>query len=211
MSYLCLTLPEAAKALDMTETVLVRLSQYFRVPEDAYDSIGTLSFRGDLKFSDPDLTFFRQVKHCIVAGETLDQIKERLKPKAAPAAETNLPARESPEFIQALNTLYSEEPAEQVAEDTLARYKHQHHPQPSPAVFESLAEDMAQPEACLTPPVLPAPQQPPMPQPARTSRFEETSWQIGPASERRYSRPSLQHAGLRQAARTLRDQFIRTP
>ncbi|HEY9687089.1 MAG TPA: hypothetical protein V6C52_08960 [Coleofasciculaceae cyanobacterium] len=82
MTHLCYTLEEAAGRLNLSETVLVRLSQYFKVPKAAYEEVGYLSFKGDLVFSDQDIVFFRQVKERLLAGESLDEVKSRIRREA---------------------------------------------------------------------------------------------------------------------------------
>lgn len=79
MTHLCYTLEETASRLNLSETVLVRLSQYFKVPKSAYEEVGYLSFKGDLAFSDMDITFFRQVKERLLAGENLEEVKSRMR------------------------------------------------------------------------------------------------------------------------------------
>lgn len=88
MTQLCYTLEEAARKLDMSETVLVRLSQFFKVPESAYEETGYLSFKGDLTFTDEDMRFFSAVKERILTGETLESIKGRTKPGQSRAQQT---------------------------------------------------------------------------------------------------------------------------
>lgn len=76
MTQLCYTLEEAAQRLNVSETVLFRLSQAFKVPESAYDPIGGgLSFKGDPVFTEPELAFFREIKERLLAGETLETLK----------------------------------------------------------------------------------------------------------------------------------------
>jgi hypothetical protein len=79
MTHLCYTLEETADRLNLSETVLVRLSQYFKVPKSAYEDIGYLSFKGDLAFSDQDIAFLRQVKERLLAGENLEEVKGRMR------------------------------------------------------------------------------------------------------------------------------------
>lgn len=92
MTHLCYTLEEASQRLNLSETVLVRLSQYFKVPQSAYEEAGYLSFKGDLSFSDQDIEFFRQVRERLLAGESLEEVKARIRyghvsvPPAAPVA-----------------------------------------------------------------------------------------------------------------------------
>lgn len=112
MTQLCYTLDEAAEKLNLSETVLVRLSQYFRVPRAAYEEVGYLSFKGDLTFSDQDIAFFRQVKERLLAGETLEDVKNRIRPEplqtqARPAAAASGPAQPLPQpKAQAPNVSY---------------------------------------------------------------------------------------------------------
>jgi hypothetical protein len=87
-------LPQAAEQLDMSETVLVRLSQYFKIPALAYEEEGYLSFKGELLFSEPDIRFFKMVKERLMSGATLPQVKQeteisaRILPVAQPVLET---------------------------------------------------------------------------------------------------------------------------
>ena len=78
MTVVFYNLEEAAEQLKLSETVLVRLSQYFKVPQLAYEQSGYLSFKGDLVFSAQDLAFFAQIKERLVLGESLDGIKDEL-------------------------------------------------------------------------------------------------------------------------------------
>lgn len=78
MTNICYTLEEAAEKLKFSETVLVRLSQYLKVPRAAYGESGYLSFKGDLAFSEQDLAFFTQVKERLLMGESLDDVKNRM-------------------------------------------------------------------------------------------------------------------------------------
>lgn len=79
MTHLCYTLEEAAEKLKLSETVLVRLSQYFKVPRTAYEDVGYLSFKGDLAFTEQDLAFFRQAKERLLSGQSLDEVKSRMR------------------------------------------------------------------------------------------------------------------------------------
>ena len=105
MTHLCYTLDEAAERLNLSETVLVRLSQYFKVPQDAYEEIGTMSFKGDLGFSDQDLAFFRQVREHLLEGESLEEVKARIRyehiPAAAPQPPVQAQTYETPRTIDA--------------------------------------------------------------------------------------------------------------
>lgn len=79
MNQIFYSLEEAAEKLQFSETILVRLSQYFKVPQSAYEDVGYLSFKGDLAFSEQDLTFFQQVKDRLLLGESLDDVKNHLR------------------------------------------------------------------------------------------------------------------------------------
>lgn len=91
MTQVCYSLEEAAEKLGVSETVLVRLSQYFKMPVDAYEDLGYLSFKGDLTFLERDLHFFREVRERLLEGESLEEVKnhllpaERLAPPEPPA------------------------------------------------------------------------------------------------------------------------------
>ncbi len=78
MADLLYSLDETAEKLGMSETVLVRLSQYFRIPRVAYEKEVHLSFKGELYFTHQDLTFFRQIQNRIVDGESLSEIQAQL-------------------------------------------------------------------------------------------------------------------------------------
>lgn len=82
MTHLCYTLEEAAEKLKLSETVLVRLSQYFKVPRTAYEDVGYLSFKGDLAFTEQDIDFFRQAKERLLSGQSLDEVKGRMREEA---------------------------------------------------------------------------------------------------------------------------------
>jgi hypothetical protein len=73
---ICYTLEEAAQALYLSETVLVRLSQFFRIPASAYEEVGAMSFKDDPLLYEADLNFFREVKQRLIAGETLEAVKK---------------------------------------------------------------------------------------------------------------------------------------
>jgi hypothetical protein len=79
MTNICYTLEEAAEKLNLSETVLVRLSQYLKVPKLAYEESGYLSFKGDLTFSDADLAFFTQARQRLLMGDSLDDVKRRMQ------------------------------------------------------------------------------------------------------------------------------------
>lgn len=82
MTEICYSSDEAAEKLGVSETVLVRLSQYFKIPVDAYESEGFLSFKGDLSFSEQDIRFFRMVRERLLEGESLEDVKTTLGPAA---------------------------------------------------------------------------------------------------------------------------------
>lgn len=114
MTHLCYTLEEAAEKLKLTETVLVRLSQFFKVPQFAYEESGYLSFKGDLAFTDQDIAFFRQVRERLLLGESLDEVRGRIRqPLAAaePPLSQSKPA-DNMEFSRHLNAPGAAPPAE---------------------------------------------------------------------------------------------------
>lgn len=82
MTEICYSSDEAAEKLGVSETVLVRLSQYFKIPVDAYESEGFLSFKGDLSISEQDIRFFRMVRERLLEGESLEDVKTTLGPAA---------------------------------------------------------------------------------------------------------------------------------
>ncbi len=112
MTHLCYTLEEAAEKLKLSETVLVRLSQYFKVPRAAYEDVGYLSFKGDLAFSEQDIAFFRQAKERLLSGNSLDEVKSRMRESApgspiaagaAGAEPQSLYSSQSPSWAQSLS------------------------------------------------------------------------------------------------------------
>ncbi len=153
MTHICYTLEEAAEKLKLTETVLVRLSQYFKMPKAAYEESGYLSFKGDLAFSEQDLEFFRQAKERLLLGESLEAVKSRIReqgpsvasspPVTAPssqkfgahmAAAQGSPVAGSviPSEKSALDTnapmreIQDRQPYEKAAEQSFERYKSIH-------------------------------------------------------------------------------------
>ena len=140
MTNLFYSLDEAARELDISETVLVRLSQTLRVPETAYEETGYLSFKGDLSFSDHDISFFRQVKQRLLAGETLEDIKRRIHnpeplqvpqpPQTKEAPPLNEVVQDTPDDVDAL------------ADKNFARYKHQNRPG-TLKVFQNMLTELA--------------------------------------------------------------------
>lgn len=141
MTHLCYTLEEAARKLKFSETVLVRLSQYFKVPRAAYEETGYLSFKGDLMFSDPDLAFFQQVKERLVAGQSLEEVKRRMRdeksvlsaPMEAPASSGGAPMQE----------ILDERPYQQAAQRDFERYKSTHRASGGLSkVFESMLKEV---------------------------------------------------------------------
>lgn len=121
---LCYSVDEAAQALNLSETVLVRLSQYFKVPAAAYEEVGYLSFKGDLVFSEPDLVFFRRIKECLVAGDTLEQAKQKVS--YGPPASLQSQAPPTQKKDRPLREIQDEAPYQKAAERDFARYKSVH-------------------------------------------------------------------------------------
>jgi hypothetical protein len=90
-THIAYSLEEAAEQLQLSESILLRLSQFFRIPHDAYEDEGSMSFKADPVFYDVDMTFFLEVKKRLLAGETLQQLKKnppRLPKKSFPQPET---------------------------------------------------------------------------------------------------------------------------
>ncbi len=82
MTQVCYSLEDAADKLGVSQTVLVRLSQYFKMPADAYEEAGYLSFKGELTFLERDIHFFKEVRERLLEGENLESIKQHLLPMA---------------------------------------------------------------------------------------------------------------------------------
>jgi hypothetical protein len=148
MIHLCYTLEEASEKLKLTETVLVRLSQYFKVPRGAYEASGYLSFKGDLAFTEADIEFFRQAKERLLLGESLEVIKNRVREQEQQSAQAGCstgtgafseylvdtqnavePKMEAPQPLADLKPLHEiqgREPYEKAAEVSFERYKSVH-------------------------------------------------------------------------------------
>jgi hypothetical protein len=141
---LCYSLDEAAQTLNLSETVLVRLSQYFKVPASAYEEVGYLSFKGDLVFSEPDLVFFRQVKECLVAGDTLEQARQKVRQGPPQAISTPHSSTVSAPTAAALREVQDSAPYQKAAERDFARYKSAHHNGIS-RVFEKMVKEVSAP------------------------------------------------------------------
>jgi hypothetical protein len=75
-THICYGLEEAAGQLQLSESILLRLSQFFRVPSDAYEDVGSMSFKADPVFYEAEMAFFLEVKKRLLAGETLQQLKK---------------------------------------------------------------------------------------------------------------------------------------
>lgn len=153
MTHVCYSLPEAADKLKLTETVLVRLSQYFKMPRVAYEESGYLSFKGDLVFTEPDLQFFNRVKERLLLGDTLEMVRRHLDSLStlgekvpgesqdvgtsvnrAVGAEALLP-------VAPLREIQDRQPYEKAAEASFERYKSKHRPGLG-RVFESLLKEV---------------------------------------------------------------------
>ena len=128
MAQLIYSLQETAHKLEMSETSLLRLSQYFRVPEAAYaESEGHISFMGEVRFSYSDLNFFRQVRQQVLNGVALGDI-QLPRPKSA------APKLRSPQSLKDVDL-----PAERLASQQFRQYKETVIPQAKKlSVFESM-------------------------------------------------------------------------
>lgn len=137
MAELCYPLEAAAAKLKISETVLLRLSQVFKIPEGAYAETGYLSFKGDLLFQDDDLSFIKQVKDRLLAGETLEQVRQDLGerpvskpyaglPKGSPQAASLDGKAASLPLHEGLSEILDPLPYSLEAEKALSRYKRDH-------------------------------------------------------------------------------------
>jgi hypothetical protein len=100
MTQVCYTIEQAAEKLGMSETVLVRLSQYFKIPVEAYEPEGFLSFKGELTFAETDLRFFRMVRERLLAGESLEDVRARLNDRPSAIAITPDPPADPYAFLR---------------------------------------------------------------------------------------------------------------
>lgn len=175
MTNICYTLEEAAEKLNLSETVLVRLSQYLKMPRSAYDEAGYLSFKGDLAFSEQDLAFFQKVKERLLMGESLDDVKSRIpqkttppltkpveqafaQPEALALAESPLPEAKDQEpnllggssvaltgELPAMSEIKDRKPYEKAAEKSFERYKSKHRSTLG-KVFENMLKEVGNPK-----------------------------------------------------------------
>jgi hypothetical protein len=90
-NYVIFPVKEASKQLGLPESVLLRLSQFFKVPEEYYQKDSHQLMTGDIAFNDAEIRFFQEVHKRILLGEDLESIKTALlRPKSllsAPHAE----------------------------------------------------------------------------------------------------------------------------
>ncbi len=166
MTHVCYSLQEAADKLKLTETVLVRLSQFFKMPRAAYEASGYLSFKGDLAFTEPDLQFFLRVKERLLMGDTLEMVKRHLSslealgqsmtsatqdeeesvtPNGADSMSASVsvgPSSGSSSVPQApMREIQDRQPYEKAAEDSFERYKSVHRTGLG-RVFESMLKEV---------------------------------------------------------------------
>lgn len=157
MSYLCYSLEEAAQQLGMSETVLFRLSQFLKVPAAAYSEVGYISFKGDLTFNEEDIRFFGQVKDRLLAGETLEDVKNRIRGQqqsnftpdvtfdmpVTPRPQTMIsPEARNPVGVTAIES-QDNRILQQAADQNFERYKGLHRPNHNPnRVFQNLAQEV---------------------------------------------------------------------
>jgi len=175
MTNICYTLEEAAEKLNLSETVLVRLSQYLKMPRSAYEEAGYLSFKGDLSFGEQDLAFFQKVKERLLMGESLDDVKSRIPQKTtsilSEPAEPALPQAEVPNLadsspsepkeqepsllggssveltgeLPAMSEIKDRKPYEKAAEKSFERYKSKHRSTLG-KVFENMLKEVGGPK-----------------------------------------------------------------
>lgn len=188
MTQICYSLEETARRLDMSETVLVRLSQYFKVPQSAYEEMGFLSFKGDLAFSDQDIGFFRQVKEHLLAGESLETVKTRIREPQA----TQMPRKDT-SFLEATRRVNIETLTEQkLVAPSAPPIRQQGEPQMRQAEIEAEILDEillpVEPEPVAIQPIFPAPlrevEAPEMLQQAADASFERYKGKTRPQTNR---------------------------
>lgn len=133
MTTVSYSIDEAAKRLGMSETVLVRLSQFFKIPAETYED-GFLSFKEELFFSESDLHFLKEIRERVLAGENLEQVKNDMlqvknsppphAPYATPPSATSSAAY-STSTDEPLDVHMVEDPAtyQQIAERSFKTYK----------------------------------------------------------------------------------------
>lgn len=160
MTHVCYSLQEAADKLKLTETVLVRLSQYFKMPRSAYEASGYLSFKGDLAFTEPDLQFFVRVKERLLLGDTLDMVKRHVDSIGAlgqsmasvsgseattarnqVGANAGIPALPPKMLNEPIREIQDRQPYEKAAEVSFERYKSVHRTGLG-RVFESMLKEV---------------------------------------------------------------------
>ncbi len=142
MTTLIYSLEEAARNLGMSETVLVRLSQYFRIPQAAYEEGNYLSFRGDLGFTGHDIAFFAQVRDRILAGDSLEDIRQRVRyDNIAPRPEAPAP----PRTASAVAETGGGDPLKRMAEKSFRRYKEANQATPG-GVFRKMMHRVGEPD-----------------------------------------------------------------
>ncbi len=161
MTHVCYSLQEAADKLKLTETVLVRLSQYFKMPRSAYEASGYLSFKGDLAFAEPDLQFFVRVKERLLMGDTLEMVKRHVDSLGAvgqsmasvvpgnaagdsgaqATANAGVPAMPSKMLDAPMREIQDRQPYEKAAEVSFERYKSVHRTGLG-RVFESMLKEV---------------------------------------------------------------------
>lgn len=149
MTTLIYSLEEAARNLGMSETVLVRLSQYFRIPQAAYEEGNYLSFKGDLGFTGHDIAFFAQVRDRILAGDSLEDIRQRVRyDSIAPKPEIPVP----PRTTSAVPEKGGGDPMQRMAEKSFRRYKEANQTSPG-GVFKKMMHRVGEePEPEAAPP-----------------------------------------------------------
>lgn len=104
MTYLCYSIAEAAETVGLTDSVLVRLSHFFKIPRRAYTSAGYAHLDEELTFTREDIAFFRDVNDCLLAGESLQDVKKRLLQSGQPG----YAALEASDEAASANPVFSE-------------------------------------------------------------------------------------------------------
>lgn len=218
MTQLCYSLEEAALKLNLSETVLVRLSQYFKVPAAAYEEAGYLSFKGDLVFPEPDLAFFRKVKERLVAGDSLEEAKRKLANVAPPVTVVNQPIQiqqqppKNPQEVGGLREIQDPAPYHKAAEQSFERYKSTHRTGLS-RVFEKMIKEVTDTAAQKKPS---APEYKPMrhkmEEPGATASKERVlPFQRGAASNQTPQREQILHKAQATTGKSARSQYQNQP
>jgi hypothetical protein len=141
------TLEEAADQLGLSKTILMRMSQYFKMPQSAYTGHAQATQpAGNPVFTRFDIRFFNRIKDRLSAGETLVEIKEQLQTGFPDTLSQSLNSEhlEIVNHLSTPSTLTSiDNPGmyHSLVDKKFEHYKRQHHPGLSP-VFKKLLKEL---------------------------------------------------------------------